>query len=266
MSDAEAPRTAHLPARRRADLVAFIQERGQATITELAEAFAVSVDTVRRDLDQLASRGLVARTHGGAVPSGELATADVPMADRLNERREAKEAIAGTAAELVRDNETLIVNGGTTALAAVSALGGSRGLTLLTNNLRVPGVIPPRAVQDVFVLGGNCRTSSLVTIGPVRFPDLAGVNADTALIAVGGVAESGLSVSNIPEAQMIKEMMDAAQRVVVLADSSKFDRRSLALICPLARIDTLVTDQSPGEPLAGALEKAGVTVVVPEQR
>lgn len=265
MTAVEGPKAAHLPARRRADLTAFIQRRGQATITELAEEFGVSVDTVRRDLDHLASRGLLARTHGGAVPGGELATTERPMTDRLHENREAKETIARAAAGLVRDDETLLVNGGTTALSTVAALGGSRGLTIVTNNLRVPGVAPARAVRDLFVLGGSCRLSSLVTLGPVRFPDTAGIGADTALIAVGGVAPSGLSVSNIPEAQMIQEMMEAAQRVVILADSTKFDRRSLAVICPLSRIDVLVTDRRPSGDLAHALDQAEITVTGPQE-
>lgn len=263
MTSAEGARAAHLPARRRADLTAFIQQRGQATIGELAKEFAVSVDTVRRDLDHLAARGLVARTHGGAVPGGELATADSPVADRMNERREAKDAIGTAAARLVRDNETLLVNGGTTVLSAVAALGGHRGLTIVTNNLRVPGMVPAQALRDLFVLGGGCRTTSLVTIGPIRFPDTAGVSADTALIAVGGVSTSGLSVSNIPEAQMIQEMMDSASRVVVLADSAKFERRALALICPLSRIDVLVSEQPPSGELALALERAEVTLAGP---
>lgn len=263
MTSAEGTRAANLPARRRADLTAFIQQRGQATIGELAKEFAVSVDTVRRDLDHLAARGLVARTHGGAVPGGELATADSPVADRMNERREAKEAIGTAAARLVRDNETLLVNGGTTVLSAVSALGGHRGLTIVTNNLRVPGMVPVQALRDLFVLGGGCRTTALVTIGPIRFPDTAGVSADTALIAVGGVSASGLSVSNIPEAQMIQEMMDSASRVVVLADSVKFERRALARICPLSRVDVLVSERPPSGELALALDRAEVTLAGP---
>ncbi|MFD7503182.1 DeoR/GlpR family DNA-binding transcription regulator [Streptomyces sp. NPDC059850] len=263
MTSAEGTRAANLPARRRADLTAFIQQRGQATIGELAKEFAVSVDTVRRDLDHLAARGLVARTHGGAVPGGELATADSPVADRMNERREAKDAIGAAAARLVRDNETLLVNGGTTVLSAVAALGGHRGLTIVTNNLRVPGMVPAQALRDLFVLGGACRTTALVTIGPIRFPDTAGVSADTALIAVGGVSASGLSVSNIPEAQMIQEMMDSASRVVVLADTAKFERRALARICPLNRVDVLVSEQPPSGELALALERAEVTLAGP---
>ncbi|MBI0381328.1 DeoR/GlpR transcriptional regulator, partial [Streptomyces albiflaviniger] len=120
-----------------------------------------------------------------------------------------------------------------------------------------------QALRDLFVLGGGCRTTALVTIGPIRFPDTAGVSADTALIAVGGVSASGLSVSNIPEAQMIQEMMDSASRVVVLADSAKFERRALALICPLSRVDVLVSERPPGDELAHALERAGVTLAGP---
>src|SRR5690606_21612276 len=117
------------------------------------------------------------RTHGGAVPAGELATAETPVLTRLHERTEAKQAIAGAAATLVRDEETVIVNGGTTALATVAAFGQLRGLTVVTNNLRVPGEIPSAALRDLYVLGGACRLSSQVTIGPVRLPGTVGISA-----------------------------------------------------------------------------------------
>jgi len=112
-----------LPSRRRALLTAFVDEQGQATVTELAEAFKVSADTVRRDLDLLAQRGAVSRTYGGAVTVTGLATTDTPFSDRSSVHREEKQRIAAAAAERIADGETVILNGGTTTQAVAHALG-----------------------------------------------------------------------------------------------------------------------------------------------
>src|SRR5690349_15772831 len=108
-----------LPAQRRAALARQVRDRGHATVAELATAFAVSMDTIRRDLDYLADRGVLARTHGGAMRTDELATADTPFDNRTAVHRDAKEAIGAAAARLISDGETVLVNGGTTTLATV---------------------------------------------------------------------------------------------------------------------------------------------------
>src|SRR5437016_4333267 len=122
---ANPPSRQALPARRRTDLTRFIQRHGQATVGELAEAFGVSVDTVRRDLEHLGERGVITRTHGGAVPNEQWATAKLATADRpfaMRDNPEYKRAIAAAAAELISDGQTLLVNGGTTTLEVVRAL------------------------------------------------------------------------------------------------------------------------------------------------
>jgi DeoR/GlpR family transcriptional regulator of sugar metabolism len=251
-----------LPAQRRARLVEYIRERGHATVAELAEDFAVSMDTIRRDLDYLADRQLLARTHGGAMRPGELATADTPFDGRAAVHGREKSTIGTAAAALIADGETLIVNGGTTTLAVARALTGRRDLTVVTNNLRMPGELPPDAIRDVYLIGGTCRVASNVTVGPVSFPGSAGISADTGVIGVGGVdAGAGLSTTNLPEAQMIRQMIDACARVIVVADSSKFGRRAFVQICALDRMSVLVTDAAPPADLAAALAEAQVEVV-----
>src|SRR5580698_10260337 len=143
-----------LPGRRRALLTAFIDEHGQATVVELADAFSVSADTVRRDLDWLAKRGAVSRTYGGAVTVAGLATADSSFSDRSSVHRDEKHRIAAAAAERIADGETVIINGGTTTPAVARALGVRRNLTIVTNNLRLPAALPPAAVRDVYLIGG----------------------------------------------------------------------------------------------------------------
>lgn len=252
-----------LPGRRRALLTAFVNERGQATVVELADTFSVSADTVRRDLDWLAREGAVSRTYGGAVTVAGLATADTSFSDRSSVHREEKNRIASATAERIADGETLILNGGTTTLAVAGALGVRRNLTIVTNNLRLPGALPPGAVRDVYMVGGSCRLASHVTIGPVTFPGTGGISADVAVIGVGGIApHAGLTTSNLQEAQMMAEMMKAAQRTIVVADSAKFGRTAFAHIVPLDAIRMLITDRTPEAELLDALSAAEVEVVV----
>lgn len=256
--------SAQLPARRRADLAQFVNDRGGATVAELATAFGVSMDTVRRDLEYLADQGVLARTHGGAVPAGRLATADRPFVNRMNVRNEAKEIIAKAAAALISDHETVLLNGGTTTLAVARALDGKRELTLVTNNLRVPAEAPQNALQSLYLLGGNVRIRSMVTVGPVGFPGTHGISADVAVIGVGGLSPSGgLSTSDLAEAQMMREMIDSAGRVIVVADASKFGRNAFAHIGPLSVASVLVTDDKPPPELAEALDAAQVEVITP---
>jgi DeoR/GlpR family transcriptional regulator of sugar metabolism len=252
-----------LPGRRRTLLTAFIDSHGQATVVQLAEAFNVSADTVRRDLDWLAKRGEVSRTYGGAVSLAGLATADVSFSDRSSVHRDEKHRIALATADRIADGETVILNGGTTTLAVARALGTRRNLTIVTNNLRLPSALPPGAVRDVYLLGGSCRLASNVTIGPVTFPGTEGISADVAVIGVGGVsASSGFTTSNLQEAQMMAEMIASAQRTMVLADSSKFGRSAFAHIVRLDAAASLITDSVPGGELLDALAAAEVELVV----
>src|SRR5580658_2178296 len=188
--------TSRLPARRRADLAEFVQEHGQATVGMLIEAFDVSGDTVRRDLQYLHEQGVVVRSFGGVVRRDDLARFEPPFVSRMRANSDAKAAIGALAATLVSDLQTLIVNGGTTTLELARALKGKKDLTVVTNNLHLPGNIPAGAVSQLHILGGQFRMISFVTLGPVELPDVQGgqthaFHADLAFIGVGGVSGEG---------------------------------------------------------------------------
>lgn len=251
-----------LPASRRSALIQLVLERGQATVLELAERFQVSPDTIRRDLDHLSRRGLLSRTHGGAVVAEPLVGADAPFTSRLNVNHAAKLRIARAAARLIASGETLIVNGGSTTLAFARELGAISGLTVVTNNLSVPAALPHAAVHDIYLLGGQVRTESQVTLGPVAFAGTGIIHADTAVIGIGGVSAAGLSTTLLAEASMIAAMIDASRRVIVLADASKFDHNAFAHIVPLGPRQTLISDQPPPPALTQALSDASVDVIV----
>ncbi len=145
--------TSRLPARRRADLVEFVEEHGHATVNMLVEALDVSGDTVRRDLQYLHEQGVLVRSFGGVVRRDELARFDPPFLSRIRANSEAKTAIGLLAATLVSDRQTLLVNGGTTTLALARALKGKKDLTVVTNNLYLPGNIAADAIAQLHILG-----------------------------------------------------------------------------------------------------------------
>ena len=265
------PSRRRLPAVRKADLVAHVDDVKQVTVSELSEKFKVSIDTIRRDLDQLDADGLVVRTHGGAVSVHTVPRTDRAIDERLRLQSREKETIGRLAAHLVGDGAVVMINAGTTALAVARALRDHRDLTVATNNLLLASEIAPEVVRDLYVFGGAVRTVTQSTTGPVLLRLTTGeqpidLSCDVALIGVGAVSASeGFTTSNAGEAAMMHDMMRRAHTVIVLADSSKFDRRLFAQVAPLDMADYLVTDQVPTGELAEALGLAGVTIMAPER-
>jgi DeoR family fructose operon transcriptional repressor len=267
--DNERPR--HLPAGRKAQLAAYVAETGQVTVGELAERFGVSIDTVRRDLDQLSADGVLVRTYGGAVSLSTISRTDRAVDQRLTLQEQEKEKIATLAAALVQDGSTIMINGGTTTLALARELRQHRDLTVATNNLLVPGALPPSAIRDIYFFGGAVRSMTLATIGPVSFRGNGGaeldISCDLALIGVGAIdADAGYTTSNLAEAAMMQEMIARAARVAILADTSKFGRRLFATVSELGSADYLITDAMPPPALRDALTAAGVELITPPAR
>jgi DeoR family fructose operon transcriptional repressor len=267
VSDADAKR--RLPAGRKAQLLAVVTDRGEVTVAELAEQFAVSVDTVRRDLDSLGASGQIIRTHGGAISPAAAAKPETGLDVRRRVQTGAKDTIGALAAKLVPNGSTVIINAGTTALAVAAHLHGHSGLTLATNNLLLTSELDPRVYRNLYVFGGTVRANDYSTIGPLSFGGFAGgpdveVRCDIALIAVGGItADGGYCTSNLAEASMMREMMDRADTVVVILDSTKFGRKLFAQFAPLDAADFVVTEKRPADEFVTALESRGVTLITP---
>ena len=262
-------RRRRLPAGRKAQLAAYVAETGEVTVNALAERFGVSIDTVRRDLDQLSADGILVRTYGGAVSQSTLSRVDRTVDVRLNMEEREKEKIAVLAASLVEDGSVVMINGGTTTLAVARNLRNHRDLTVATNSLLVPPALPPTAVRDVYLFGGAVRTLTLTTVGPVSFRAAGGgeldISCDLALIGVGAVSPvAGYTTSNLAEAAMMQEMISRASRVAILADSSKFGRRLFAQVAELGGADYLVTDSTPPPDLLAALLENDVELITPE--
>ncbi len=252
---------AALPGARRSLIAEYVRAHGGAAVQELADAFAVSSDTVRRDLDRLDEQGLVSRTHGGAValttPAADLGS----IAERGTRQLSAKRAIGLAAARLIRDGDTVMMNGGSTTVAAARAL-SARDVALVTCSPAVAQEAGDSAGRGVFLIGGRWHPSFGVVVGPVVLPGAGRLRADLLIMGAAGVSPEGISIANIEEAEMLSGMIEASARVAVVADSTKFDRIAFARLAGLERVDVLVTERAPAGELAAALEEAKVSVIL----
>ncbi len=255
-------RDGSLPARRRLELIRLAQRQGQLSVAELSLQFGVSADTIRRDLDLLSVRGFVRRTHGGAVPADYIAQSGSSSAQRIGSRIAEKTRIAQCASELIKDGESLILNGGSTTRLFAFELSEKKDLTVVTNALGIPAAIPRQAARDIVLLGGEYRAESHSTVGSVTYSGTIAVSADSAILGVGGITHDGLFTELLQEATMTASMMAAARRTIVLADSTKFNRKLLGHIASLEQIETLVTDAEPPAELFRLLEKLEVHVLI----
>jgi DeoR family transcriptional regulator, fructose operon transcriptional repressor len=207
-------------------------------------------------------RGFVRRTHGGAVPADYLAQGWAFPTQSNDSRIPEKTRIAQCASELIREGESLILNGGSTTRLLAFELAEKRDLTVITNALGIPAALPRRAVRDIIVLGGEYRTESHSTVGSIAFCGAIGFSADSAIVGVGGITRNGLFTGLLQEATMTASMIAAARRTIVLADSTKFNQTLLGHVATLEKIDVLVTDAEPPNDLSKALEEFGVQVLV----
>ena len=225
---------------RRSRLLDIIRIRGFAALDELVRELGVSESTVRRDLDALEEQGSAKRTHGGVLYSGgipRLAEFD----DRQPTNWAAKRAIAATAATLIEDGETVLLDGGTTTYEVARLLVG-RSLQVVTNSLPVANLFASESRTDLVLLGGYVSPRTGVCLGPYANELLGRLHVTTTVLSAAGIAEEGLFNAHLLLAETEQAMLKAASRVMVVADSSKFGRKSLTLVSGLDAIDIFVSD------------------------
>jgi DeoR family glycerol-3-phosphate regulon repressor len=262
-SDTSSSSTRLPAALRQARIMSSFEKNGFISITSLADELGVSGMTVRRDLDLLGKRGLLERTHGGAVATGLLAFDEDEPAFEQRMRRNAleKSSIARTAARLVAPSESVGLDVGTSILALATELAPRKDLRVFTNNLRV-GMQMAEGNSSVYILGGQVRVPEFSVIGPQAIESLRAHFLDRVFIGVSGIDGSGLYDYSPEDTEVKRAFVASAGSVVVLCDSSKFGRRALSRIVPLDKISILVTDAEPPPDLNQALVDAGVQTII----
>ncbi|SHF55057.1 transcriptional regulator, DeoR family [Jatrophihabitans endophyticus] len=242
-------------------LLQHVRTHGSGNVLDLAEELGVSASTVRRDLREMDERGLLTRVHGGA----SVLDTDVEpvLSSRSAERSEQKRRLGEAAAERVPDGATVLITGGTTTETMLPFLAGRERLTVLTNGLNIAYQLARYPEISVVVLGGVLRHDEMSLLGPIAEHVLAEFHVDLAFSSAFGVdPEHGISGANVTEAGTDRRMLQSADKLVVLADSSKFGRRGPVRSARVDQISCLVTDGDAPAPALQAFRAQGVEVVI----
>jgi DeoR/GlpR family transcriptional regulator of sugar metabolism len=244
------------PKDRQREIVELVAMRGEASVDDLSLAFDVSAETIRRDLAQLADAGAIKKVHGAARRlrfQGEGS-----FAERLAEEAEAKAEIAHKLVPLIHPGETILMDTGSTTLAAAAALAAVPGLTVVTNSTRIAQAM---AGAEVLLLGGRFRADNAQTVGAETVAQIGQFRADAAVLTATAIdTDAGAMDADLEEAQIARAMRSHARRCIILAHTAKLGRTAAHRICSLREMDVLVCDSPPDDGFMAALTGAGVTV------
>jgi DeoR family glycerol-3-phosphate regulon repressor len=248
---------------RQSDIVTLIRSEGRASVETLAERFNVTPQTIRKDLDLLCGRGLLQRFHGGAtMPSGVV---NVGYESRRLVAPEGKRLIGRKAAELIPDNSSLLINIGTTTEQVATALRGKRGLLVITNNINVVNIL--RGIQEieVIVAGGVMRHSDGGIVGEAAVDFIRQFKVDYAVIGTSAIDEDGTLLDyDYREVKVARAIMESARKSILVADSTKYERRASVRIGHISQLTYFVTDVAPPPRLGEVCREHGVRIELPE--
>lgn len=239
-----------------------LQEKGKVSIPQLIDEMKVSGVTIRKDLKLLEEKKLLFRTRGGGSMNNPY-TIERPINEKEFIKSDEKKRIAKAALSLIGQNDSIIIGSGTTVFELSRILHPDKRIIVITPALKVALELCNRPNIEILQLGGLVHQSSSSTAGSFAEKILEELSCGVLFLGVDGIdLEHGLSITNIMEASLNQKMIGLAQTVVVMADSSKFDRRGLGKICNLEQIDYIITDKEVNPATVAKIEKTGVRVII----
>ena len=246
---------------RRNAILDQLRKQGRVRVSELSRRFDISEVTIRSDLKELHQRGLLNRSHGGATSA--IVASESALQDRYLKQADEKRRIGAAAAAMIADNETIILDSGTTTHEIAKHLRGKQGLQVVTNGVNilmeligVPGI-------QVISVGGVLREDSFSLVGHFAEQLLEQFSAQTLFLgATACDPKFGVSTPNLAEANVNQAMVRIAQRKVLVADSTKFLHRQLCRIVPFQQLDCVVTDTGLSEALRRTIEGMGIELIL----
>ncbi len=238
----------------------LVRSQGFVSIPDLRSELEVSESTIRRDLDALVAEGEVQRTHGGVFYTGGGASLQL-FEDRRAGDWDGKRDVAQAAARLIENHDTLLLDGGSTTYEIARQLVG-RPLQIVTNSLPVANLFAASDQADLVLLGGYVHSRTAVSLGPYANQMLASLNVQKAFLSIAGADARGYYNSNLLLVETERAMMGCADQTIVVADSSKFGKSSLARLCALDQVHSVVTDQRLSESWRERLTCAGVELIL----
>lgn len=252
------------PEERQQAIAALVMSRGRASVTELAEAYEVTTETVRRDLAVLDRAGVVRRVHGGAVPARALHVVESGVAERDSTRADHKDAIARAAMEFFPiSGASVLFDAGTTTARVAAMLTQEHELTVVTNSVPIAARVATSPSVSLQLLGGRVRGLTQAAVGEQVLRVLDTLRVDIAFIGTNGITTShGLSTPDTEEAAVKRAMVRCANYVVVVSDSSKIGREEFVSFAALSEVDALITDNEIADDARAALTEHGLEVVI----
>lgn len=230
-----------LVAERQRKIVDLVNERSSIRVTELSNIFGVTEETIRRDLEKLEKENQLMRTHGGAVSLEDEQT-EISYLEREITNATEKKAIALEAIKLIEVGDQIVLDASTTAWYMAKEL-PDMPLTVLTNSIKVALELSKKEQIKVISTGGSLLTQSLSYVGPLAERSLSMYHVNKAFLSCKGVhLDKGLSDFNESQALLKKQMMEIADEIILMVDSSKFGVRSFSQVSSLANINNIITD------------------------
>jgi DeoR family transcriptional regulator of aga operon len=239
-----------------------LHEEGDLNVINLYKELKVSRVTIRKDLKLLEEKELLFRTHGGATLRNPY-TIDRPVNEKEKMQSAEKSKIGVVAAQLIDDDDSIIIASGTTVLALAKKIQNKKNLTVITASLNVSLELLHRSDIEVIQLGGFLRKTSSSVTGPYAQSILTDFSCTKLFLGVDGIdLEFGLTTTNVMEAHLNRQMIEASQKVIVLSDSTKFGKRGFGKICGLDKVDRIITDSGISEHFVKQLQNLGIEVTV----
>ncbi len=254
-----------LPGERRNNILDLLQINRTITVQNLCDTLAASEATIRRDLAILESEGKLERTHGGAILSSSMKLDfEESFYQKETQYPAQKRAIAKKAFELLNENDSIVLDAGTTTRELARLIGQSRmHITVITNSTMLSGEISNNPNVELIVLGGKVRLNVLASVGNITIETLKRFNVSKAFVAVNGLSsDAGLTTPDIDEADVKRAMLSSAVERFVLTDHTKFNRVAMCRIAPISMVDTIITDREVNPDVLTQFDADGIRIIL----
>lgn len=249
---------------RKAQIISLLKHKGDVKVSDLASTYKVSEVTIRKDLQELEEEGLIKRVHGGAVLVHNTKF-EPAFYEKVDKYMEEKRSIGKQAASMVEDGDTVAIDAGTTNLQVARNI-IANNLTIITNSLDIAIELSSNPTNEVIVIGGTLRSNTRALIGPIASGILKNMRVDMAFVGANGISlEHGITTPNMDEAQTKREIIESAERAIIVCDHSKFDEICFAKIVDFNKIHYIVTDNNLDEGVRRTYKEKGIRIITAKE-
>ena len=239
----------------------LIKQKTSVQVNGLATQFNVSESTIRRDLQEMETNGLLIRTHGGAM---EVSTLDYEMSfkEKETENISDKQKIGEIAAAMIQDGDTIILDSGTTTLEIAKRI-KAKSVTVITNSIDIALEISNKENIELIVAGGSLRHTTRAMIGPLAENVFKNFRVDKAFIGVNGISiKAGFTTANYLEARLKKTIIEVAGKAIIVADKSKFNKVCFSIIGELKEVSSIITSKNLDKEILNKFIELGADIIM----